>query len=329
MPCAACQKRLTLLARAGPYNGRMRHLVLGILAHVDAGKTTLAEALLYRTGAIRRLGRVDHGDSALDCEPLERERGITIYAKEAVTQCGDASFTLLDTPGHVDFSAEAERTMQALDYALLVVDGTSGVQSHTATLWDLLARYEVPTFIFANKMDRAETTPRELCAQFADRLSPGCLDFSHGVPAEECAMTDEAALEEYLDTGTLAPDALRRLVAERRVFPCFFGSALRLDGIDELLAELVALTAQKDRPPDFAARVFKVSHDEQGNRLTWLKVTGGELHARQALEVAAGAEVHTEKANQLRVYTGGRYTTVDSAQPALVRVSAVCGRSPE
>ena len=304
MPCAACQKRLTLLARAGPYNGRMRHLVLGILAHVDAGKTTLAEALLYRTGAIRRLGRVDHGDSALDCEPLERERGITIYAKEAVTQCGDASFTLLDTPGHVDFSAEAERTMQALDYALLVVDGTSGVQSHTATLWDLLARYEVPTFIFANKMDRAETTPRELCAQFADRLSPGCLDFSHGVPAEECAMTDEAALEEYLDTGTLAPDALRRLVAERRVFPCFFGSALRLDGIDELLAELVALTAQKDRPPDFAARVFKVSHDEQGNRLTWLKVTGGELHARQALEVAAGAEVHTEKANQLRVYTG-------------------------
>ena len=306
-----------------PYNARMRHLVLGIVAHVDAGKTTLGEALLFRTGAVRKLGRVDRGNSTLDFNALERERGITIYAKEAVVQRDDASFTLLDTPGHVDFSAEAERTMQALDYALLVVDGTSGVQSHTETLWDLLARYRVPTFVFVNKMDRAEATPQELCTQLAARLSSGCLDFSRGVPAEECATTDETALEEYLDSGSLSPQTVRRLVAERCVFPCFFGSALRLDGIDELLDGLVELTAEMGWPSDFAARVFKVSHDDQGNRLAWLKVTGGELHARQALDVAAGSEVWHEKANQLRVYTGGRFTAVDVARPG--QVVAVTG----
>ena len=301
----------------------MRHLVLGIVAHVDAGKTTLSEALLFRTGTIRKLGRVDHGDSTLDFNALERERGITIYAKEAVVQRGDASFTLLDTPGPVDFSAEAERTMQALDYALLVIDGASGVQSHTETLWDLLARYGVPTFIFVNKMDHAEATREEVCAQLAERLDAGCLDFSRGAPAEECAMTDEAALEEYLDAGVLAPQTVRRLVAERRVFPCFFGSALRLEGIDDLLDGLMEFTAEKTWPADFGARVFKVSHDDQGNRLAWLKVTGGELRARRPLDVAVGSEVFAEKANQLRIYTGGRFTAVDSAQAG--QVVAVTG----
>ncbi len=306
----------------------MRHLVLGIVAHVDAGKTTLGEALLYRTGAVRRLGRVDHGDSALDCEPLERDRGITIYAKEAVVEHGDLSLTLLDTPGHVDFSAEAERTMQALDYALLVIDGTSGVQSHTQTLWDLLARYEVPTFIFVNKVDRmdadgAQAVRVELVAQLAARLNPGCLDFSAGAPLEDCAMTDELALEEFAETGTLAPETLRRLVADRRVFPCFFGSALRLEGIDDLLDGLVDFTVRRPWPADFGARVFKVSHDDQGNRLAWLKVTGGELRARQALEVAAGPNIYIEKANQLRVYTGGRFVAVNAAQAG--QVVAVTG----
>lgn len=210
---------------------------------------------------------VDHGDSTLDYSALERQRGITIYAKEAVIQHGDTSFTLLDTPGHVDFSAEAERTMQVLDYALLVIDGTSGVQSHTETLWDLLARYRVPTFIFVNKTDRAEATREELCAQLAERLDAGCLDFSAGAPVEACAMTDERALDEYLETGELSRETLRRLVAERCVFPCFFGSALKLEGIDELLDGLAALSVERDWPAAFGARVFKISHDEQGNRL--------------------------------------------------------------
>ena len=327
----------------------MRHLVLGIVAHVDAGKTTLSEALLYRTGVVRKLGRVDHGDSTLDYSALERQRGITIYAKEAVIQHGDTSFTLLDTPGHVDFSAEAERTMQVLDYALLVIDGTSGVQSHTETLWDLLARYRVPTFIFVNKTDRAEATREELCAQLAERLDAGCLDFSAGAPVEACAMTDERALDEYLETGELSRETLRRLVAERGVFPCCFGSALKLEGIDELLDGLAALSVERDWPAAFGARVFKISHDEQGNRLAWLKVTGGELHARQALEVAvpsglavgagagavagAGAgivalghgtlQAWTEKANQLRIYTGGRFATTDAARAG--QVVAVTG----
>ena len=302
---------------------RMRHLVLGIVAHVDAGKTTLSEALLYRTGTVRKLGRVDHGDSTLDFNALERQRGITIYAKEAVVQHGDVSLTLLDTPGHVDFSAEAERTMQALDYALLVIDGASGVQSHTETLWDLLARYEVPTFIFVNKMDRAEATREELCAQLAQRLDAGCLDFSGGVPAEECAMTDEEALEEFLDAGELSRATVRRLVAEWHVFPCFFGSALRLEGIDQLLDGLVGLTAEKAWPAEFGARVFKVSHDEQGNRLAWLKVTGGKLRVKQVLDVPMGGRVFSEKADQLRVYTGGKFSTTDAVEAG--QVCAVTG----
>ncbi len=308
-------------AAAKPYNYRMKHLVIGILAHVDAGKTTLSEALLYQTGAIRKLGRVDHGDSVLDFNELERQRGITIYAKEAVIEHGDASFAMIDTPGHVDFSAEAERTMQALDYALLVIDGTSGVQSHTETLWSLLERYGIPTFIFVNKMDRVDVAARaELCAQLAQRLDAGCLDFSDGIPSEECAMTDEMALEEFLDTDGLALQTVQRLVVERKVFPCFFGSALKLDGVDELLDGMEKLTVDKVWPSEFGARVFKVSHDEQGNRLVWLKVTGGKLKAKQMLSVP---ESWSEKVNQLRIYTGSRFVAVDTVEAG--QVCAVTG----
>lgn len=301
----------------------MNYLALGIVAHVDAGKTTLSEALLYRTGAIRKLGRVDHGDSVLDYNALERQRGITIYAKPAVIERNGTSFTLLDTPGHVDFSAEAERTMQALDYALLVVDGTSGVQSHTETLWSLLERYHVPTFVFVNKMDRAEASREQICVQLAARLDAGCLDFTDGAPSEECAMTDEHTLEEFLDAGELSLETQRRLVAERRVFPCFFGSALKLEGVDELLDGLVRLTRPGSWRREFAARIFKISHDEQGNRLAWTKVTGGKLRVKQTLDVTVGTQTFPEKANQLRVYTGDRFALTDVAESG--QVVAVTG----
>ena len=226
----------------------MKHICIGILAHVDSGKTTLSEGLLYASGALRKLGRVDHGDAFLDTDALERERGITIFAKQAMLTVGEREFTLLDTPGHVDFSAEMERTLSVLDYAVLVISGSDGVQSHTRTLWRLLARYEVPTFLFINKMDLAGTDKSALMERLTQTLSAECVDFS--APPQErdeaLALCDEAALEQYLDTGALPDAAVRALIRGRKLFPCLFGSGLQLTGVDELLAALARYAAPQD-----------------------------------------------------------------------------------
>lgn len=297
----------------------MKRLVIGMLAHVDAGKTTLSEGLLYAGGALRKLGRVDHGNAFLDTEVLERERGITIFSKQAILSLAETEFTLLDTPGHVDFSAEMERTLQVLDYAILVISGTDGIQSHTRTLWRLLARYRVPTFLFINKMDLAGADHAVLLEQLQSGLDSGCLDFSapSAVRDESAAMCDEGALEEYLERGTLSDGRLTDLIARRKVFPCWFGSALKLGGVEEFLTLLEQYTRQPDYPVEFGARVFKISRDSQGNRLTWLKITGGELKSKTLLSGGAGEETWEEKADQLRLYSGEKFRPVD-------RVSAGC-----
>ena len=272
----------------------MNKLVLGVLAHVDAGKTTLSEALLYQSGAIRRLGRVDHRDAFLDTDEMERERGITIFSKQAEFPLGDLAVTLLDTPGHVDFSAEAERVLQVLDCAVLVVSGSDGVQAHTRTLWRLLERYAVPTFLFINKMDLAGTDREALLAELKARLDSGCVDFS--LPpealAEEAAVCDEALLERYLETGEMAEEDLTDLIRRRKLFPCLFGSALKLEGVEALLEATCSQYAVealrrhgplRAYPEAFGARVFKVSRDARGARLTWMKVTGGVLRAKDLL----------------------------------------------
>ncbi|WEV66176.1 TetM/TetW/TetO/TetS family tetracycline resistance ribosomal protection protein [Bifidobacterium sp. ESL0764] len=266
----------------------MRRAVVGIAAHVDAGKTTLCEAMLYRTGEIRKLGRVDHGDAFLDTDAMEKRRGITIFSKQAILRQGDFEFTLLDTPGHVDFSAEMERTLTVLDYAILVVGANDGLQGYTETLWRLLARYNVPTFIFINKMDAAGADKAGLIGQMQQRFAEGCVDFQGDAEPgkqEEVALFDESgtAMDELLDDGKISDDTLRSMVAERRIFPCYSGSALKLEGIDEFLAGLERFTKQKSYPSAFGARVYKISHDGQGNRLTWLKVTGGALKVKETL----------------------------------------------
>ena len=277
----------------------MKKLVIGILAHVDAGKTTLSEAMLYRSGAIRSLGRVDHRDAFLDTDALERERGITIFSKQAMLTLPECSVTLLDTPGHVDFSAEMERTLQVLDYAILVVSGTSGVQGHTHTLWQLLRRYQIPTFLFVNKMDIDGTSREALFRQLRGELSESCIDFEaeRAELLEQLAMADDDAAEQYLETGEIRSDTIRSLIACRRVFPCWFGSALKLTGVDEFLHGLAEYTAEPKRGADFGARVFKIARDPQGARLTFLKVTGGSLRVKTLLS-GNGWE---EKADQLRV----------------------------
>ncbi len=239
----------------------MNKLVMGVLAHVDAGKTTLSEALLYQSGAIRRLGRVDHGDAFLDTDAMERERGITIFSKQAEFSLGDLAVTLLDTPGHVDFSAEAERVLQVLDCAVLVVSGSDGVQAHTRTLWRLLERYAVPVFLFINKMDLAGTDREALLGELKSRLDGGCVDFSLPRPAlaEEAAVCGEEALEEYLETGRLSDERLTDLIAGRKLFPCLFGSALKLEGVEALLGALRRYAPLRTYPQDFGARVFKLS----------------------------------------------------------------------
>ena len=259
----------------------MKQICIGILAHVDAGKTTLSEALLYRAGAIRRLGRVDHQDAFLDTDAMERQRGITIFSKQAVLELGETRVTLLDTPGHVDFSAEMERTLQVLDCAVLVISGTDGVQGHTRTLWDLLERYQVPTFLFINKMDLAGADRTALLAHLKNKLSGGCVDF--GDPDtlwEEAAVCDEAALEQYLETGELPEDMISRLIGERKLFPCYFGSALKVEGVDALLAGVERYAPQPAYPAEFGAKVFKITRDAQGARLTHMKITGGALHTK-------------------------------------------------
>ena len=250
-----------------------------LLAHVDAGKTTLSEALLYISGARRTLGRVDHRDAYLDTHTLERSRGITIFSKQALLETGSREITLVDTPGHVDFSAEAERTLSILDCAVLVISGTDGIQAHTMTLWRLLQRYQVPTFLFINKMDLPGPEKDRLMEQFHTQLSEHCVDFTmdSGAIAEAAAMCDEALLENYLETGEVTEGNLRGLIAKRKLFPCCFGSALKLQGTEHLLDLLDRLAPRKEYPEEFAARVYKISRDPQGSRLSWLKITGGSL----------------------------------------------------
>ncbi len=283
----------------------------GLLAHVDAGKTTLSEALLYRSGARRTLGRVDHGDAYLDTHALERARGITIFSKQAKLTTDHFDITLVDTPGHVDFAAEAERSMPILDCAVLVISGTDGIQAHTVTLWRLLERYGIPTFLFINKMDLPGMEKEKLLHQLQTELSPGCLDFSQDFEtlAESAAMCDEALLESYLETGTVTENNLRGLIAGRKVFPCCFGSALKLEGVDELLDTLDTYGPRKNWPSGFGAKVYKISRDPQGNRLTWLKITGGRLKIRENLHyVNQNGDEAEEKIVQLRLYSGDKFT---------------------
>ena len=290
------------------------NICTGLLAHVDAGKTTLSEALLYRCGSRRTLGRVDHGDAYLDTHALERQRGITIFSKQALISTDSLDVTLLDTPGHVDFSAEAERVMPILDCAILVISGTDGVQAHTLTLWQLLERYEIPVFLFINKMDLPGADKTALLKQLQSQLSAGCIDFGGGDVEEACAMCDEALLETYLETGTVTDGNIRGLVEHRTVFPCCFGSALQLNGVDEFLELLDRYAPRPHRTADFGARVYKISRDPQGNRLTWLKITGGKLEVRAPISyVNQKEETLEEKPLQLRLYSGEKFTAVQTA----------------
>lgn len=310
----------------------MKRIVTGILAHVDAGKTTLSEALLYATGNVRKLGRVDHGDAFLDTNTMERQRGITIFTEPAIITTPNLTLTLLDTPGHVDFSAEMERTLAVLDYAILVISGADGIQGHTETLWRLLKRYNVPTFIFINKMDAPAADKTKLLNQLKKRFSDGCIDFTgaHDDNAaladvmEDIAMQSETAMESYLESETIPDETIREMIADRALFPCFFGSALKMDGIDEFIAGFERYVREPEYDSEFGAHIYKVSHDAQGNRLTWLKVTGGEFKAKTMLSGTArvGTDLGEskidddgmwhEKADQVRVYSGAKFTTVDS-----------------
>ena len=302
-----------------------KQIVLGILAHVDSGKTTLSEAMLYRAGVTRRLGRVDHKDAFLDTDALEKARGITIFSKQALLTAGDTDITLLDTPGHVDFSTETERTLQVLDYAVLVVSGTDGVQSHTETLWRLLRRYHVPTFVFVNKMDLPGMERQELLAQLNRRLGEGFVDFGaeQADRDEALALCDENLMDRMLDAGQLQDADLIPAIARRHVFPCWFGTALKLEGVDALLDGLDRYTRPAPAREAFGAKVFKVSQDEQGARLTWLRVTGGELKVKAQLTGEADGEPWAEKANQLRLYSGAKYTLTEAIGPG--QVCAVTG----
>ena len=302
-----------------------RSIVLGVLAHVDSGKTTLSEAMLYRAGVIRKLGRVDHRDAFLDTDALERARGITIFSKQALLDAGQTHITLLDTPGHVDFSAEAERTLQVLDYAVLVISGPGGVQSHTETLWQLLRRYRIPTFVFVNKMDLPGPTRAELLEQLNRRLGEGFVDFGADPAArdEALALCDERLMDAWLEQGALEDGQILPAIARRHVFPCWFGSALRLDGVDPLLEGLDRFTRPAPALSAFGAAVFKVSQDEPGARLTWLRVTGGELKVKDLLSGEGPEGPWAEKANQLRLYSGTKYTLAERVGPG--QVCAVTG----
>ena len=307
----------------------MKRLVLGILAHVDAGKTTLSEALLYTAGAIPALGRVDHRDAHLDTHELERARGITIFSKQALFETEQLSVTLLDTPGHVDFSAEMERTLQVLDYAILVISATDGVQAHTETLWRLLRQRQIPTFVFLTKMDLPNPGRAALMAQLRKHLDEGCLDFTEQDEdwLEAIAMREDALLDQYLDTGKVDPRDISGLIRLGKLFPCFFGSALHLDGVTEFLQGLAAYTEAPTYGEDFAARVFKIARDPQGNRLTYVKLTGGTLHVRDPIAYYPlhGEELVEEKVTQLRLYSGEKFQAVSQVQAG--QVCALLGLS--
>lgn len=299
----------------------MKKLVIGILAHVDAGKTTLSEGMLYLSGTVRKLGRVDHKDAFLDTYSLERDRGITIFSKQAIFSLGNRRINLLDTPGHVDFSAEMERTLQVLDYAVLVISGADGVQGHTETLWKLLKLYEIPTFIFINKMDQPGTDRESLLTELKERLDEGCIVFGKGKNAEsleEIAMTDEAVLDYFMEHETVRNEDICRLIRERKIFPCYFGSALKLDGVQELLAGFEEYMKPFDGEKGFGARVFKISRDDKGERLTFLKVTGGKLVVKMPIN-------KEEKINQIRIYSGAKYEAVNEVEAG--GVCAVTGLS--
>lgn len=309
-------------------------LTIGILAHVDAGKTTLAESILYLTGSIRKLGRVDHQDAFLDTYELERERGITIFSKQAELRLGEREVTLLDTPGHVDFSAEMERTLQVLDYAILVISGADGVQGHVQTLWRLLKQYGIPVFLFINKMDQPDTNENALMEELTKRLDGKCINFSAGLETEEAkenlAVCDEAVLEHYLESGEIQKEEIVKLIAERKVFPCYFGSALKIQGVEEFLKGIEIFTKKCAYPEEFGARVFKIARDAQGNRLTYLKITGGSLKVKMLLsnEKEAGEgkeELWEEKAEQIRIYSGNSFEAVKEAKAG--SVCAVTGLS--
>lgn len=309
-------------------------LTIGILAHVDAGKTTLAESILYLTGSIRKLGRVDHQDAFLDTYELERERGITIFSKQAEFRLGEREVTLLDTPGHVDFSAEMERTLQVLDYAILVISGADGVQGHVQTLWRLLKQYEIPVFLFINKMDQPDTNEKALMEELTKRLDEKCINFSGGLETEEAkenlAVCDEAVLEHYLESGEIQKEEIINLIAKRKVFPCYFGSALKIQGVEEFLRGIETFTRECAYPEEFGARVFKIARDAQGNRLTYLKITGGSLKVKMLLsnEKEAGEgkeELWEEKAEQIRIYSGNSFEAVKEAKAGIV--CAVTGLS--
>lgn len=309
-------------------------LTIGILAHVDAGKTTLAESILYLTGSIRKLGRVDHQDAFLDTYELERKRGITIFSKQAEFRLGEREVTLLDTPGHVDFSAEMERTLQVLDYAILVISGADGVQGHVQTLWRLLKQYEIPVFLFINKMDQPDTNENALMEELTKRLDEKCINFSAGLETEEAkenlAVCDEAVLEHYLESGEIQKEEIINLIAKRKVFPCYFGSALKIQGVEEFLKGIETFTKKCAYPEEFGARVFKIARDAQGNRLTYLKITGGSLKVKMLLsnEKEAGEgkeELWEEKAEQIRIYSGNSFEAVKEAKAG--SVCAVAGLS--
>ena len=290
----------------------MKKLVVGILAHVDSGKTTLSEAMLYTAGKIRKLGRVDHKDAYLDTDAQERERGITIFSKQAVFTYDGMEITLLDTPGHVDFSAEMERTLQVLDYAILVINGMDGVQSHTDTLWKLLKRYEIPTFIFVNKMDMEGTDKDAVFPNIRKKLDGDCVDFSSGDRDEQIAMADERLLDTYLDSGMVEVEDIIEAILDRKIFPCFWGSALKLSGVQELLDAMKAYMVMPAYNAEFGGRIFKISRDAKGERLTYMKVTGGSLKCREQIEGTEG------KVNQIRIYSGARYETVEEASAGTV-----------
>lgn len=290
----------------------MKKLVVGILAHVDSGKTTLSEAMLYTAGKIRKLGRVDHKDAYLDTDAQERERGITIFSKQAVFTYDGMEITLLDTPGHVDFSAEMERTLQVLDYAILVINGMDGVQSHTDTLWKLLKRYEIPTFIFVNKMDMEGTDKDAVFQNIRKKLDGDCVDFSSGDRDEQIAMADERLLDTYLDSGMVETEDIIEAILDRKIFPCFWGSALKLSGVQELLDAMNTYMVMPAYNAEFGGRIFKISRDAKGERLTYMKVTGGSLKCREQIEGTEG------KVNQIRIYSGARYETVEEASAGTI-----------
>lgn len=313
----------------------MRRLSIGILAHVDAGKTTLSEGLLYESGMIRTLGRVDNQNAFLDTEKLERARGITIFSKQAVMRCKDTTITLLDTPGHVDFSAEMERTLWVMDYAILVISGTDGVQGHTLTLWRLLERYGIPVFIFVNKMDQPDTDRDQILRELQKEFGEGCICFEEDEGElfyEQVAVCEEAMLERYLEGGTIAKADIKELIRARKIFPCFFGSALQSDGVDRFLQGLLDYTIQPAASTQFGAKVFKIARDSQGNRLTYVKITGGQLRVKDTIRGSFGmrsgidsleedirsSALWEEKVNQIRVYSGEKYEAVQEAVSGMI-----------